>query len=130
MPCSVEWQNLYIFPFDFSYHSSYSISHLYYHQMMCLCIYPYSRRDLCGTQITHMPGHHPVSRPTTSPGIPTLFHREVSSRALLPTHFPDASAVFPLPPKPSPPPLDSCSLCLELSAPCLPRLPPVTFISA
>lgn len=54
----------------------------------------------------------------------------VCAAALLPAPFRVTFALFPQPQEHSPQPLYSCALCLERSAPCPPRLPPLTSISA
>lgn len=50
----------------------------------------------------------------------------VCAAALLPAPFRVTFALFPQPQEHSPQPLYSCALCLERSAPCPPRLPPLT----
>ena len=54
----------------------------------------------------------------------------VCEAAMLPAPFRVTFALFPQALEHSPQPLYSCVLCLECSAPCPPRLPPLTFILA
>lgn len=93
---------------------------------------PHSQADLCRTHITPVPSHRPLS-PGLHPPLGSLPCTRESSGQRPRCLSPSLSPVhcFPSPGSTAlPRPLYSCAPCLEHSAPCPPRLPPVTLISA
>ena len=85
------------------------------------------------TQICAKHTSRPCPATTLSPGLHPLLVSIPCTRESLcsgPAPCPVTFALFPQPQEDSPQPLYSCALCLEYSAPCPPRLPSFTFISA